>query len=220
MHFSTLVGWFFCVFLSILYSHCLSINAESWLVPSRFLWRPWASCRASFRMLACTQTRRLSIPCQHSLTCPNTPSSSSSRISVTMSNTMDASRSWVRGQLPAEAWTSVSTEKRSCFQAQRTQSRVRTEPRRSSSPQRGVVGVQGDKTRLQSPPLAPTPASHPQGPMLLRTKERTRDTAGLGALWPTRALHPVLESRLSTQGRDRHTEERTEEYKIRSKIML
>ncbi len=173
-------------------------------VHSRFPWRPWESCRASSRMLDFTQTRRPSTLCQHSSTFPNTPSSSSSRTSGTMLSTTAGSKSWVKVLPPAEVWTSVNTEKRSCFQGQRTQSPARTELRRSSSPQRGAVGVRGDWPSLQPPP-APTPASCPQGPTLLRRRVRTRAMADLVALWPPAALHPVLESRLTTRGRDWHT---------------
>lgn len=69
MHFGT---WLCCFLHHILYQ---CIHPESWLcVFSRFPWRPWVSCRASSRMLDCTQTRRPSTPCQHSSTCPNTRS--------------------------------------------------------------------------------------------------------------------------------------------------
>lgn len=134
------------------------IHPKTWLVHSRFLWRPWASFTASSKMLDYTRTRRLSTPYQHSLTCPNTPSSNSSRTSATMSSTMAASRTWVRGRSPVEVWTLVNTEKRSCFQAQKIQNRVKMELRRSSTLQREMVNAQGGGNRLQAPPL-PTPAS-------------------------------------------------------------
>lgn len=149
-------------------------------------------------MLACTQTRRPSTPCLHSLTCPNTPSLSFSRTSATTSSTMAASRSWVRGLLPAEVWTSANTEKKSCFQALRTQSPVRMELRRSTNPQREVAGAQGCP---QTPP-APTPASRPQGPTWLKRRAKKRGTGGLVAAWPPGAPHPVLETKRTIRGRD------------------
>uniref|UniRef100_A0A3B3ZZ61 Uncharacterized protein n=1 Tax=Periophthalmus magnuspinnatus TaxID=409849 RepID=A0A3B3ZZ61_9GOBI len=61
-------------------------------------WRPWASCRASSRTWACTQTKRPCTPSPPSLTCPSSPSSSSSKIS---SSTL-TSPPTTRGQRPAK----------------------------------------------------------------------------------------------------------------------
>lgn len=185
--------------------------SKSLLYSFRFPWRLWASYRASSRTWACTQTRRPSTPCQRSLTCPNTPSSNSSRTSGTMSSTTVASRSWARGLQPAEVWTSVNTEKKSCFQAPRTQNPARMELRKSTNLQRGVAGAQGG---LQTPP-APFPASHLQGLVWLKRTARTRGMAGLGATWPLGAPHLVLESRLTTRGRDWQRGEDREQEPVR-----
>uniref|UniRef100_A0A8C6SMI9 SATB homeobox 1b n=1 Tax=Neogobius melanostomus TaxID=47308 RepID=A0A8C6SMI9_9GOBI len=68
-----------------------TVPPAAWAPPKRARlgprspWRPWASCRASFRTWGCTPTRRRSTRSQHSSTCPNSPSLSSSRISSSTS---------------------------------------------------------------------------------------------------------------------------------------
>lgn len=166
----------------------------------RFLWKLWPSCRASSRMWDSTQTRKPSTLCLRSSICPNTPSLSSSRTSATTSSTTDASKSWVTGPWRVEVWTSVTTERRSCSQAQKTQSPARMERKRFSSPRREPTQMQG----FWFGPHLPTPLRHPQEPTRLR--RRTRLTLRPAVLWLLGARRLAPESRWSSRGRDRFSE--------------
>lgn len=160
----------------------------------RSLLKLLASYRASFRMWDCTQTRKRFTLCQPSSICPNTPSLNSSRTSATTSSTTDASKSWAT----VEVWMLVTTGRRSCSQAPKTQSPVRMEQRRFSSPRRAPMRTRGCWSGLR----LPTPLRHPREPARLR--RRTKLTV-CQVVRPG-ALRPVPESQLNTRGRDLYTE--------------
>lgn len=113
-----------------------------------------------------------------------------------MSSTTDASKSWVTGLWLAEAWTLVTTERRNFSQALKTQSPVRMEQRRCSSPRREPTQAQG----CLSGPHRLTPLRHPQEPTLLRRK--IRPTLRPVVRWRLGARHLAPGSRLNSRGRD------------------
>ncbi|KAG7217694.1 hypothetical protein INR49_021230, partial [Caranx melampygus] len=141
---------------------------------------------SALRDVGCTQTRRPSTPCRTAGLPKHTIIKSSRNQRYHVKHHGRPQGAGRGGRRPAGGWTSASTEKKSCSRAQRTQSPARTEPRRSTRPQRAAVGAAGTGPR----PPAPPPASHPQEPTPLRRRPKTRATAGQWKMAPG-APHPV-----------------------------